>query len=70
MIEDALTQIAREVRQTYTLAYMSTNSARDGTYRQVRVVLGSPQHRALAVRTRTGYRAALATGGTYNDPRE
>lgn len=66
-IEDALTQIAQEVRQTYTLAYMSTNTARDGTFRQVRVVLGSPQHRGLTVRTRTGYRAALTRSGTYND---
>jgi VWFA-related protein len=65
-IEDVLTQVAHDVRQTYTLAYTSTNTARDGTFRHVRVVLGLPEHRALTVRTRTGYRAALSKSGTYN----
>jgi hypothetical protein len=37
-ISEALGQIARDIRHTYTIGYTSTNTARDGAFRRVRVV--------------------------------
>ncbi len=49
-------QIARDIRNQYTLAYYPTNSRKDGTFRAVRVDAFAPQNRArLTVRTRPGY---------------
>lgn len=49
-------RIAHEIRDQYTLAYYPTNAARDGSYRQVRVVAMFPHsHKRLVVRTRPGY---------------
>jgi len=56
-IVDVLEAIARDVRHTYTIGYMPTNTARDGAYRSVRVVVTAPPGRPLVVRSRTGYRA-------------
>jgi VWFA-related protein len=51
-------QIARDIRNQYTVAYYPTNSARDGTYRTVQISV-APQrgYGKLQVRTRTGYYA-------------
>jgi VWFA-related protein len=57
-IKQTLIQIAQDVRQTYTLGYVSTNTARDGGFRQVRVAADAPDRRPLVIRTRDGYRAA------------
>jgi Ca-activated chloride channel homolog len=54
-IADALSQIARDIRHTYTVGYVPTNTARDGTFRSVRVVVTAPQGRPLVVRSRRGY---------------
>ena len=55
-IAEALGQIARDIRHTYTVGYTPTNTARDGTFRSVRVVVTAPQGRPLVVRSRRGYR--------------
>jgi VWFA-related protein len=60
-IGKALAQIARDIRHTYTIGYTSTNTARDGSYRSVRVVVTAPPGRPLVVRSRTGYRAGTST---------
>ena len=59
--EAICTQIARDIRNQYTLAYYPTNSNQDGTYRTVQVAL-APQRGLgkLSVRTRTGYYARAA----------
>ena len=51
-------QIARDIRNQYTVAYYPTNSARDGSYRTVQISV-APQrgYGKLQVRTRTGYYA-------------
>jgi Ca-activated chloride channel homolog len=54
-IADALGQIARDIRHTYTIGYTSTNTARDGAFRRVRVVVQAPPGRPLVVRSRAGY---------------
>jgi Ca-activated chloride channel family protein len=55
-VEPICVQIARDIRNQYTLAYYPTNAARDGTFRTVRVEAVAPDKRSkLQVRTRTGY---------------
>ena len=54
-IADILRKIAESIRHTYTLAYVSTNTARDGRFRTVRVAVVSPSGPRLLVRTRAGY---------------
>lgn len=55
-VDDVCQHIAHEIRDQYTLAYYPTNTARDGSFRQVRVVATLPgSHKRLVVRTRPGY---------------
>ena len=56
-ITEVLHRIARDIRHTYTIGYVSTNQARDGAFRQIRLVVQSPDRRRLVVRTRSGYPA-------------
>lgn len=56
-----LREIATEIRHTYTIGYASTNTARDGGFRRVRVVVTAPPGRPLVVRSRTGYVAGRAS---------
>jgi Mg-chelatase subunit ChlD len=56
-ISGALGQIARDIRHTYTIGYTSTNTAHDGAFRRVRVVVRAPPGRRLLVRSRAGYLA-------------
>ena len=55
-------QVAREIRNQYTLGYYPVNTARDGTFRTVQVKVIPPNGRGkLSVRTRTGYYAPTST---------
>jgi VWFA-related protein len=47
--------IARDIRNQYTIGYVSTNTTRDGVYRTVRVVARAAGNGRLSVRTRAGY---------------
>jgi len=51
-------EVARDIRNQYTLAYTPLNQALDGRYRRITVIAGAPA--ALTVRTRTGYYAGPA----------
>ncbi len=53
-LEEAFDQISEELRSQYTLAYYSTNTARDGSYRKVKV---DTTRKDLDVLTRRGYYA-------------
>jgi Ca-activated chloride channel family protein len=54
-------QVAREIRNQYTLGYYPENTNRDGTFRPVMVKVIPPNGRGkLSVRTRTGYYAPKA----------
>jgi VWFA-related protein len=57
-IESVALDLARQIRQQYTIGYTPTNQALDGTYRALRVT-ASPERRTdrLSVHTRAGYRA-------------
>ena len=53
-------QVARDVRNQYTIAYSPTNTAMDGTYRKIKITVdasGKPN-----VRTRSGYYATPDQG--------
>jgi len=56
-VNDVLRKIADDIRHSYTLGYVSSNSARDGQFRRIRVAVTDPARRSLRVRTRDGYRA-------------
>jgi VWFA-related protein len=56
-VEDVLREIASDIRHSYTLGYVSSNAARDGGFRRIRVTVTDPGRRSLVVRTRDGYRA-------------
>jgi VWFA-related protein len=62
-VEDVLREIARDIRHSYTLAYVSSNSARDGGFRRIRVTVIDPSRRSLVVRARDGYRAGGSSQG-------
>jgi len=55
-VEPTCVQIARDIRNQYTLAYYPSNTAKDGTFRAVRVdAVGADTRSRFQVRTRTGY---------------
>jgi VWFA-related protein len=48
-------RIARDIRNQYTIGFVSTNATRGGEYRAIRVLARAKGHRGLVVRARTGY---------------
>jgi Ca-activated chloride channel family protein len=52
-------RIARDIRNQYTIGYVSTNSAQPGAYRVIRVAAVAKEHGKLSVHARAGY---IATG--------
>jgi Ca-activated chloride channel homolog len=48
-------QIAKDIRNQYTLVYNPSNRTRDGKYRTIQVSVKSPRHKKCFVRTRKGY---------------
>jgi Ca-activated chloride channel homolog len=57
-VDQVCQDIARDIRNQYTLGYYPTNAAKDGTFRSVKVDLIPPKGRTkLTLRTRTGYYA-------------
>jgi Ca-activated chloride channel family protein len=50
--------IARDIRNQYTIGYVSSNTARAGAWRSIRLTAAAPGHGKLVVRTRAGYIAA------------
>ena len=63
-VESICTQIARDNRHQYTLAYYPTNSRKDGSFRSVRVHIVPPAGGdTISARTRTGYYAQRVSSG-------
>jgi Ca-activated chloride channel family protein len=62
-VKDVLEAISRDIRHSYTLAYVSSNSARDGGFRRIRVTVTDPSRQSLVVRARDGYRAGGPSPG-------
>jgi len=53
-------QISQELRSQYSLGYVSTNTARDGKYRQIRII---PRNSRYVIKARKGYYAPRSTEG-------
>jgi Ca-activated chloride channel family protein len=53
-LTEVFTQISDELRNQYTLAYVSSNTARDGKFRRIRIV---PKDATYRVKARQGYYA-------------
>jgi VWFA-related protein len=54
-------EVARDIRNQYTLAYYPSNAKKDGTYRAVQVEVIPPRGRGkLVARTRNGYYAPVS----------
>lgn len=63
-VDPVCVQVARDIRNQYTIGYYPTNTAKDGTFRGVKVDLISPRGPGkLTVRTRTGYYAQKSSQG-------
>jgi Ca-activated chloride channel family protein len=58
-VQPVCERIAHEIRNQYTLSYVPTNQAQDGTYRGIQVRAATPEGRGLYVTTRPGYIAPL-----------
>jgi VWFA-related protein len=54
-LRDAFDQIANELRSQYNIGYVSTNTARDGTFRKVEIRANSKDYK---IQTRSGYYAS------------
>jgi Ca-activated chloride channel family protein len=61
-IDSVALDLARQIRNQYTIAYAPTNQALDGSYRAIRVEARGGSDR-LIVHTRPGYRAVAAPDG-------
>jgi len=55
-------QVARDVRNQYTIIYSPSNQSLDGSYRQIKVTTSAPGK--PAVRTRSGYYATPDGGSS------
>ena len=64
-VQAICSEIARDIRNQYVLAYYPTNSAKDGSFRSVKIDLVNPPHISgkLSVRTRLGYYAPRPSTG-------
>jgi Ca-activated chloride channel family protein len=67
-LRDAFTQIQRDLREQYLVAYAPTNKARDGSYRKIEIQVVNPalKQQDLKLNYRSGYFAK--TGGPQPPP--
>jgi VWFA-related protein len=61
-VDAVAVEIARQIRQQYTVAYTPLRPTLDGSYRTIRVEARGPDR--LVVRTRAGYRATATNAFT------
>jgi VWFA-related protein len=65
-VEKIAHDVAHDIRNQYTIAYTPTNSALDGTFRQIKLVVKAPGN--PVARTRSGYYAAPDKKPTPKNP--
>jgi Ca-activated chloride channel family protein len=58
----AFNEIATNIRRGYSIGYVPTNGAHDGSYRRVKVTVRVPGRGDLSVRSRHGYTATRVPG--------
>ena len=61
-VQPVCTEIARIIRNQYTLGYYPTNTEKTGAFRSVQVLVNAKGRGKLSVRTRTGYYAKGLSG--------
>lgn len=61
-VASAFDEIAANIRRGYSIGYVPTNSARDGGFRKVKVMVRMRDRKNLSVRSRNGYAAPGADG--------
>ena len=67
-LEDICTKIAIELKNQYILGYSSTNPAKDGRWRKIKVKLNLPKGLPpMMVRSKTGYYAPVELSGKETD---
>ena len=54
-IEEAYDKILMQIRAQYSLGYVSTNTAADGSWRKVEIKVRRPDAKDLRVQSRKGY---------------
>jgi len=57
-LQEIWRRVAGSIRAQYTIAYVSSNAARDGSYRTVKITASGKRSKSLDVRSRPGYFAA------------
>lgn len=57
-VEAICERIAQDIRNQYTIGYVSTNAGKPGSYRTIRVTAQAAGRSKLSVRTRSGYVSA------------
>jgi VWFA-related protein len=62
-VNTIVSQIAYELRNQYSISYFSSNQARDGTWRRLKVALDAPSSNTMKVRYRPGYFAPKTDAG-------
>lgn len=62
-------EVAKDIRNQYSIGYHPTKPFSQGGYRTVRVDASAPGHRRLTVRTRTGYYATTSAAHKANPHR-
>jgi VWFA-related protein len=67
---EAFSRVQRDLAAYYLLGYTSTNPARDGRYRRIRVQVNRPDLRGLRVEARNGYYAGRDFANTNRRDRE
>jgi VWFA-related protein len=60
-LRDAFTQIQRDLREQYLVAYSPRNKARDGSYRRIEIQVVNPALKQLKLNYRAGYFAKTTT---------
>lgn len=60
-LRDAFSQIQRDLREQYLVAYSPSNKARDGSYRRIEIEVVNPALRQLKLNYRSGYFAKTSS---------
>jgi len=69
-LQDIWRRIAGSIRSQYTLAYVSSNPSRNGSYRNVKITATGKRGKTLEVRSRQGYYAAPAETSVPQTPHD
>lgn len=59
-VDEAYAKILKQIEAQYTLGYVSTNKAQDGTWRKVEIRIRRPDLQGVKIQSRKGYFAPVA----------